>query len=269
MIIGTIRRWGQGIWHLFLAKLSAHNSLLYWWYVRHVYAPRPGTTEGFINQLSKSIPDFFVVQIGANDGITHDPIHNFIKRDDWSGILLEPQQSLANYKLRALYKRHTKIEVLNAAIGKENGSTYLYSIAFSNMRWASGLSRFDKASLMKLFHVGKIERRAKKYGIKIPDSEADWVRQDVIDIITPSTLIDRYSIKRIDLLVIDTEGFDAEIVKMFLPERPQPRAIVFEAFHLSGEAKNEIQHTLSRAEYSHKTVGPNMIAVKPEFKHLI
>ena len=34
---------------------------------------------------------FFFIQVGANDGITVDPIHKYIIEYHWNGILIEPQ----------------------------------------------------------------------------------------------------------------------------------------------------------------------------------
>ena len=34
----------------------------------------------------------YFVQIGAHDGIMHDPLHKFLSKNEWSGILVEPQK---------------------------------------------------------------------------------------------------------------------------------------------------------------------------------
>ena len=34
--------------------------------------------------------ELFFIQIGANDGISVDPIHNLVKKNNWTGILFEP-----------------------------------------------------------------------------------------------------------------------------------------------------------------------------------
>ena len=79
--IGTIR-----------FKLSSENNPLFIGYYKYLYRPKKGSLEEFLNEYSKSkIDGLTVIQIGANDGITHDPIHKFIKRDKWNGVLLEPQ----------------------------------------------------------------------------------------------------------------------------------------------------------------------------------
>ena len=67
-------------------NMSASNNPLFIGFYRNFYNPKKGSLSDFLSQYSKSKPgNFTVVQIGANDGITHDPIHKFIKRDDWKG----------------------------------------------------------------------------------------------------------------------------------------------------------------------------------------
>ena len=33
----------------------------------------------------------YFVQVGAHDGIMHDQLHKFLSKNEWSGILVEPQ----------------------------------------------------------------------------------------------------------------------------------------------------------------------------------
>ena len=33
------------------------------------------------------------VQIGSNDGIKNDPLHRYIKKNNWKGILVEPDKA--------------------------------------------------------------------------------------------------------------------------------------------------------------------------------
>ena len=32
--------------------------------------------------------------IGAHDGIMHDPLHQFLSKNEWSGVLVEPQKDM-------------------------------------------------------------------------------------------------------------------------------------------------------------------------------
>ena len=43
-----------------------------------------------IRQIEPRSPEFFFIQVGANDGRTGDPIRKHIERYQWRGLLLEP-----------------------------------------------------------------------------------------------------------------------------------------------------------------------------------
>ena len=257
------------VWEVSLASLSASNNAMYLFGIRYFFNPRPGSIEAFLDQFSKSTTNFQLVQIGANDGITHDPVHKFIKRYRWAGVLLEPQSWLVENKLRPLYRKHDNIVIENLALGKENGAMYLYNIAFTKMRWATGLARFDRTSLLDLFKNGTVNRRASKFGIEVPESPEDWIDCTTVKTTNAQSLIDRNNLKKIDLLMIDAEGYDAEVVRLFLNAQPQPLAIAFEEFHLEDHDKALLLNELTDAGYVHKTIGPNTIAVKEQIQAML
>jgi hypothetical protein len=43
--------------------------------------------------------EFTFIQVGAFDGITTDPLHKYITRYGWRGILMEPQPRAVNDRL--------------------------------------------------------------------------------------------------------------------------------------------------------------------------
>ena len=47
-----------------------------------------------LDRLPDDTSNFTVVQVGANDGKTQDPVHPLIMRGGWSGILVEPIPNL-------------------------------------------------------------------------------------------------------------------------------------------------------------------------------
>src|SRR3989442_714337 len=59
---------------------------------KHIWKSNYDTFEGIIEQYSRETHDFFVLQIGACDGVMADPIHKWIKKYKWQGILVEPQK---------------------------------------------------------------------------------------------------------------------------------------------------------------------------------
>jgi len=244
-------------------RMSESDSFLFLSYYRHLYTPEPGSLSDLISRYSRDIGGgFTVIQVGANDGITHDPIHKFIKRDGWGGVLLEPQRYVFEEFLSRLHENNDDLHVLNAAVGHKDGTATLYKIGFSDSRWATGLATFDRATLEKAFESGHVERRCAKEGTSIPVQTARHIVEEKVEVICPSTLMERFDISRIDLLMIDTEGFDFEVVKMFDVAATSPGLIIFEHSHLSESAYGQCLELLNSNDYVTKKDGANTVALK-------
>ena len=212
---------------------------------------------------SKSKPgNFTVVQIGANDGITHDPIHKFIKRDDWKGVLLEPQPNVFHEFLTKIYAKNKGIRPLCAAIGEKDGTQPIYKVGFSSMRWATGLASFSKEKIEKAFEDGIVASNCKRFGIEIPTDQSQWISQEEVQVISPATLIQTYNLQQIDLLQIDAEGYDLEVIRIFDIATTQPKAIIFENVGLNAEDYAACLQLLEDQHYQLKRFGPNTLALQ-------
>jgi len=242
-------------------KLSSNNSILFTGFYRYLYSPQRGSLSYLLNEYSrKKKKQITVIQVGANDGITHDPIHKFIKRDKWKGLLLEPQKHIFP-RLSRLYKKNKGIKTINAAVGYEDGTTLLYKIGFSNSRWATGLATFNKDVLLDAFESGYVKRNADKENIEIPENKEEQIVAEEVEVISPDTLLKKHEINKIDLLQIDTEGYDFEIIKMFLMTPVKPGMIVFEHTHLSDNDLIECEKLLDSKGYDIKRYGRNTAAI--------
>jgi FkbM family methyltransferase len=246
-------------------KLSASDSFLFTGYYKRLYNPKPGTLESTLSAYSRAVgPSFTVVQVGANDGINHDPIHKFIKRDRWNGVLLEPQKYVYDKFLSKLYLKHPNLSTLNAAMGEENGEASIYKIGFSESRWATGLTTFDLPTLEKAFTSGHVQRKCAKEGLEVPTDTSTHIIEEKVKITSSESLLADYKIEKVDLLMIDTEGFDYEIIKLFKIEKTAPQMIIFEHSHLSDTDYSECTRHLIKNGYSVKKDGPNTAAIKSE-----
>lgn len=237
-------------------------------YYKRLYKPKVGSMEEMMSAYSKSIgSNFTVIQIGANDGITHDPVHKFIKRDKWNGVLLEPQKYVFEKFLSKIYRKHSNISVVNAAMGYEDGTASIYKIGFSTARWATGLTTFDKATLEKAFESGHVARKCGKEGTKVPADDSTHVVEEPVTILSAKSLIADYQVQKIDLLMIDTEGFDYEVIKMFDIGNNKPALIIFEKSHLSEVDYRECEKLLLDNAYAIRKDGANTVAIKKEFNN--
>jgi len=257
-----IRNFYKGI----VFYLSAHNSIIYKSLYRYFYNPKPKSLGFFYNELSKSLPNIKVIQVGANDGINHDPIHKFIKRDSWTGLLIEPQSEVFRNKLFPLYRRNSGIFLENVAVSEENGLMNLYKIAFSNQRWATGLSSFQKETIDAKIDNGEIANVAKHHGDALPAKREDYIKTEKVETKSPAFLMEKYNLYKYDVLQVDAEGFDFEIVKMFNIKTYSPKVVVYEEKHLSDNMVLEVKQFLNESGYVSTLIGRDRLAVRKDFE---
>ena len=259
----SLKRNLQQRWKMVRFNLSASNNPLFVGFYRNFYNPKKGSLSDFLSQYSKSKSgNFTVVQIGANDGITHDPIHKFIKRDDWKGVLLEPQPDVFHEFLTKIYAKNKGIHPLCAAIGEKDGTQPIYKVGFSSMRWATGLASFSKEKIEQAFEDGIVASNCRRFGIEIPAEQSQWISQENVQVIAPATLIQTYNLQHIDLLQIDAEGYDLEVIRIFDIPKTRPQAIIFENVGLNAADYAACLQLLEEQNYQLKKFGPNTLALQ-------
>ena len=156
--------------------------------------------------------DFFFVQIGANDGISYDPIFSLVTKEKVKGIVIEPIPDIFT-QLKNNYKDYPQVEPLNLAIHKDQKEMTVYRVDPKNKKypeWTKGTPSFNKSHHQLSF------------------IEEEDIIEEIVKCISFDDLIEKYSIKKIDLLQIDTEGYDAEIIKMIDFDKLCPTIISFE-----------------------------------------
>lgn len=178
-------------------------------------------------------PDATLVQVGANDGIMDDPVGDFVRLGKMKAVLVEPQPDCFK-KLEQVYKGIPNVSLIQDAIGTEDGNAILFKVktgSQSDAGQSSGWASFDKAQLVK--H-------------KVPERDIEEIK---VPCLTMKSLLAKFQLGKVDLLQIDTEGFDAEIVQMALNLPSPPDCINFEHINLSVETKRNLFNQLKDHGY--------------------
>lgn len=230
------------------------------WYYRQLWSPKQGSLEEALLKFALQKKDPFVVQVGANDGFQNDPLFKFVKAYDWKGICLEPQP-LAFSQLNKLY-RHNRFTPVNEAIASKVGTLPLYRLSFTDQRWATGLSSFNRAHLEAQIDSGYVAEKAKRYSVSLPYNHADWIEQIEVPTTDFHTLLSVHQASEVDLLHIDTEGFDAEVLRLFPFTSFSPTLILVEVEHLSSSDLSDMESTLTSLGYRLRRFGVDLLAQK-------
>jgi FkbM family methyltransferase len=204
---------------------------------KHTWKPSSIIDISCVLQERGSKSSFYFIQVGANDGITDDRLHAFICKYKWQGILVEPVPYIFE-RLQENYKNFANLVFENCAIGSSSGNLPFYSISeknwvgtdhkdYSNGKGLDQLGSFDKATIMK-------------HSSMIPDFES-FILEINVPTVTISELYRKYNITHLDLLQIDTEGYDYEILTNTDFVKLKPEIVIFEHQHmLRGQYKSLI-----------------------------
>jgi FkbM family methyltransferase len=185
-----------------------------------IYRPNPYAVfdfESFLMRYLEVHKSLNYLQIGANDGVMNDPMFRFVKRNSKkiSGWLLEPIPEVFK-NLVSHYSAFKNIQCFNFAIHNTNATMSLYRV---KPELESKLPEFSKGiASFDLNHF-------KKTGL-VPDNS--YMESILVKCITLSDFLSENKIDSVDLMVIDTEGYDYKILLSLLDTNLRPRIIRFE-----------------------------------------
>jgi FkbM family methyltransferase len=131
-------------------------------------------------------------------------------------------------RLRRNYAEVAGVVTENVAVADRDGELPFYHLIEPDPAerdglpsWYDGIGSFSREAVL-----GHQEH--------IPDV-ADRIVQTDVPALTFESLRARHGIERVDLVLVDTEGYDWEIIRNIDLAASKPRLVVYEHFHLSRE----------------------------------
>lgn len=176
-----------------------------------------------------------IIQIGANDGRTHDPLYASIQKYNPRAVRVEPlPEPFA--QLRKLHENAPDILCINAAFAAKDGEAILYRLQTETpCEHASLVASFDRALVARHAKLFK-EARPTVVPVRVPS-------------LSPCTIAARAGFDHVDLLQVDAEGFDDEVIRLTLAAGLRPAIISFESLFLSPARKRSIRSLLEVEGY--------------------
>ena len=202
--------------------------------------------------------DFFFIQIGANDGITGDNLTRYIKKYNWKGILVEPVPFVFE-RLKINYRDFSNLIFENSAISTHTGFAKFYSIAERDLNnnnlfehyndfKIDQLSSFEKATLMKHTYMH-------------PDFQ-NLIIETEIATLNITDLLSKHNVEKIDLLQIDTEGFDFKLLISIDFHKVSPSILIFEHQHMKQEDYKKLLNKLKKYGYKNYKYNWDTVSIK-------
>jgi FkbM family methyltransferase len=200
--------------------------------------------ENIIAQLAEKKIINSLIQIGANDGVSHDHLHNIIKKFQLKSLLLEPIKKYF-LNLQNNYLNFDNVKIENSALSVNNEIIFLYMVnpkySYKYGTISSGISSFYKKHLIQ-------------HGIKKKHIVEEKVNQISFD-----ALLQKYNFKKFDLLLIDTEGYDCKIVYDFFSKIKKIRPIIiFEWSHIKNSDLKDTLQLIVKNNYSFFPIGEDV-----------
>jgi FkbM family methyltransferase len=193
--------------------------------------------------------DVFFLQIGANDGVRWDPIHYFVSRYGWSGILMEPVRRLYD-SLVANYRNERGLIFENVALAETDEPRTFYRVNMTNdlPDFCDGLGSFNRDIILS-------------HRSLVPDIEKHIV-EEVVECLSFRSLTAKHRTKRIDLVMIDVEGYELAILRQIDLVQFRPELIIYEHAHLAEDDQKAAEQLLSSHGYNvYQVLGTNSVAI--------
>ncbi len=232
-----IRRLKRACGIHFLTKALARNPGVH---LRQMFR-RHRSFRDLLDRLADARP-IAVVQVGANDG--RDPLGDLIRdRPDRieRALLIEPQRA-AFARLARRFEDLPQVVRLNVAIDRQPGKRRIYfATGDAADRLGDGIASFERR------HVEKEIRSRTKLGFD--DEIAASIGSATVPVTTLEDAAAEAGIVHPDVLLVDTEGFDGEIVRMALEAGWLPAVIRYEHKHLTGDERRTLARELAGRGY--------------------
>jgi len=179
------------------------------------------------------------LQIGANDGVSNDPLSRHVLESGLPGVCVEPLPS-AFSRLEEHYRHHGQVRCIQAAISTECGMAELYTAHIppkDSSRKAQRLAQYS-AERKATFDRELAVKRVRRYnGVDAADADR-YIETLHVPTYSLPALFEREQITYPTILQVDTEGHDWEILKQYPMAHHRPALINFEINHLSRDDCN-------------------------------
>ncbi len=202
------------------------------------------TAEDHLERLAEEVRAVRFLHIGAHDGVSNERLERFIRQKGWRGVFVEPLSGLLS-TLRDNYRDVEGLAFENSAVAEEDGERLFFEVVPrpGMPDWVNQFSSLRKDVILA-------------HADAVPGLEECIVERRV-PCVTVETLVGKHSIGALDLIVVDTEGYDYEVLRQLDLDTVRPRVIIYEDKHLTLRDRHAAGRLLTSAGYAVRKSGLN------------
>jgi len=203
----------------------------------------------FAGKLHETGVKVFFVQIGAMDGVTDDPIHDLVLKYGWRGLLVEPIRD----HFETLQKTYAGVEGLafeNAAITDKTGPGTMYRVPTQTVR---DMKLHPWALQASSFHLDRSDLGN--------DEMKPHLVQETVACLTLPDLLAKHNVTELQVLQMDTEGYDFPILNQLDFRRFRPKIINLEIVNMTKQELGRCKRLLDDHGYHYTKVGYDLLSV--------
>jgi FkbM family methyltransferase len=214
---------------------------------------------GYITPVQRELARHFrrwpaatAIQIGAHDGVTHDPFREYLIHPGWQSVVVEPNPSVFKL-LRRNYEPYPSVHPVNAAVSYSAKQLTLWTFDEAYLK-----TRLDGLVLSTLVSFSR-ENMARF--VSANDEALNHLHSFTIDCATVEELAEQRNLSRVDALFVDVEGYENDILPHVQYAKLGIRAVVFEN-HLLPDHGEIIKSLLTSQGFSCVDVEADTIATR-------
>jgi FkbM family methyltransferase len=205
-------------------------------------------------QIPTHIEDPYFVKVGANDGLTGDPISELLLAEQaWTGLMIEPIPYVYEM-LQRNFSDASRFELVQSCVGAAPGEATFFFVdpgaekLLELPEWYDRIGGLSREHLIK--HLG--------------DRVQDYIIELTLDVHPLSKILQQRNRTTFEFLHIDVEGHDFEVIKGLDWASQRPLAIMAEQKHISQEIRVAFYDKLEQENYWTFPFGGELFALSKE-----
>lgn len=175
------------------------------------------------------------MQIGSNDGVTHDTIHRYVRWGRWRGVVVEPSPAPFS-RLARNYRSNQRVIAINAAVAERAGTADFFYVEprKGDPWWTDQIGSFSREHVAKHTPVPDLVHR---------------IRERTIDVRSFADVCRQAGLSHVDLVHLDVEGFDAQLLGVLPYDQFHVGAVIFEHTHMTPNEHEQVAAHLSSLSF--------------------